>query len=171
MLRRQLPRIWMMTDERMGEGLWAALHRLPRGAGVVFRHYGLPPAERKRAYARVARIAGKRRLLLVRAGPRVGREGGVHGADRRDRGLRTASAHSRPEAVRAIRDGAQLLFVSPVFATRSHPGARTLGRTRLGLMIRGLGVPVVALGGLDERRFAGLRGLGIFGWAGIDAWL
>ena len=36
-----------MTDERLGDGLWAALERLPKGSGVVFRHYGLAPAERR----------------------------------------------------------------------------------------------------------------------------
>ena len=63
-----------------------------------------------------------------------------------------------------------MLFVSPVFATRSHPGARALGRARLGLMIRNLPVPVIALGGMDARRAAGLQPLGIYGWAAIDAW-
>src|SRR5439155_26981070 len=39
--RHPLPRLWLMTDERQGDGLWAALERMPRGAGVVFRHYSL----------------------------------------------------------------------------------------------------------------------------------
>ncbi|WP_367112963.1 thiamine phosphate synthase [Sphingomonas sp.] len=108
--------------------------------------------------------------MLVRAGARrLGPgEAGVHG--RRSDMLSTWPAHSRREAVAAIRKGADVLFVSPVFPTRSHPGARTLGRVRLGLMIRGLGVPVIALGGMDARRAEGLRALGIYGWAGIDAW-
>jgi thiamine-phosphate pyrophosphorylase len=162
-----------MTDERMGEALWPALRRLPRGAGIVFRHYGVAPDQRRRTFESVARIAASRHLLLVRAGPiRLGDEAGVHGHPRRaNRGLQTAPAHSRAEAIAAIRAGAQLLFVSPVFATRSHPGARVLGRARLGQMIRGLGVPVVALGGMDAKRFAGLSRLGVHGWAGIDAWL
>jgi thiamine-phosphate pyrophosphorylase len=36
-----------MTDERLGDALWTALRRLPRGAGIVFRHYATPPAERR----------------------------------------------------------------------------------------------------------------------------
>jgi acyl dehydratase len=31
-----------MTDPRMGEALWQALERMPRGSGVIFRHYGMP---------------------------------------------------------------------------------------------------------------------------------
>ncbi|TGX53329.1 thiamine phosphate synthase [Sphingomonas gei] len=169
--RHPLPHLWLMTDERMGESLWNALARLPRGSGVVFRHYGLPLAERRALFAQVTRMARRRGLLVIRAGAeRLGRgEAGVHG--RRGAGLRTWPAHSRREAVAGIRAGADLLFVSPVFATRSHPGAPALGRARLGLMIRGLGVPVIALGGMDPHRAAGLRPLGIYGWAAIDAWI
>lgn len=159
-----------MTDERLGDRLWAALAALPRGGGVVFRHYALPATERRELFARVARVARRRGLVLIRAGEdRLGRgEAGVH--NRRGHGVRTAAAHGRREAVAAVRAGADLLFVSPVFATRSHPGARELGMRRLRALTAELGVPVIALGGMDERRFRRLRRLGISGWAGIDAW-
>lgn len=167
--RHPLPRLWLMTDERMGDGLWEALEQLPRGGGVVFRHYGLPPAERRALFARVLKVARRRRLLVVRAGSEPLRgESGVHG--RRGHGLRTAPAHDRREAITAIRAGADALFVSPAFPTRSHPGARALGPVRFGTLVRGLGVPVIALGGMDARRAARLKPMGIHGWAAIDAW-
>lgn len=169
--RHPLPRLWLMTDERMGEALWRALERLPRGSGIVFRHYGLDEGERRALFAKVTKIAHRRNLVVVRAGRRLGRqEEGVHGGRRTGAMFLTFPAHSRREAIAAVRRGADLLFVSPVFATRSHPGARTLGRVRLGLMIRGLDVPVIALGGMDARRAASLKALGVYGWAGIDAW-
>ncbi|MGZ8345439.1 MAG: thiamine phosphate synthase, partial [Allosphingosinicella sp.] len=66
MSRRQpLPRLWLMTDERQGEGLWEALERLPRGSGVVFRHHGLARAERRKLFDRVVRVAKRRRLLVL----------------------------------------------------------------------------------------------------------
>jgi thiamine-phosphate pyrophosphorylase len=169
--RHPLPHLWLMTDERMGESLWKALDRLPRGNGVVFRHYGLEPAERRALFARVEKIARRRGLVLIRAGAeRLGRgEDGVHGG--RGHGLRTWPAHSRREVMAGVRAGADLLFVSPVFPTRSHPGARALGRARLGLMIRRLPVPVITLGGMNARRAASLQALGIYGWAAIDAWV
>jgi thiamine-phosphate pyrophosphorylase len=172
MTRRHLPTRWLMTDERMGEALRTALIHLPRGAGVVFRHYHTPPAERRRLFAMVLRIARRRGLVVVRAGGRVLRaEDGAHNQPRRHRGLRTMSAHNRPDIARAERTGADLVFVSPVFATRSHPDARGMGPVRLGLMIRDTRVPIVALGGMDAARFRRLRGLGLYGWAGIDAWI
>jgi thiamine-phosphate pyrophosphorylase len=66
-----------------------------------------------------------------------------------------------------VRGGADLVFVSPVFATRSHPGARALGRTRFRSLVRDCPVPLIALGGMDARN---ARSLGTYGWAGIDAW-
>ncbi|KQN24914.1 thiamine monophosphate synthase [Sphingomonas sp. Leaf33] len=164
-----LPRVWMMTDERMGDALWNALARLPRGAGVVVRHYGLPLVERRAVLARVERIARARGLVVLGAGGLVG-SGGVHNG-RASRGLRTAAAHDRAEIVAAVRAGVDAVFVSPVFATRSHVGARGLGVVRFGLLMRGARVPVIALGGMDARRVRRLRAMGVWGWAGIDAWV
>jgi thiamine-phosphate pyrophosphorylase len=63
------------------------------------------------------------------------------------------------------------VLVSPVFATRSHPGARGLGPLRFGMLAQRAGLPLIALGGMDRRRFARLAPLGAHGWAAIDAFL
>jgi len=171
MQRRQpLPRLWLMTDERQGERLWGALERLPRGAGIVFRHYGLPPRERRRLFARVRAVARKRRLVLLAGSAPIAGADGVHGGGRRRSGLRSASAHNLAELKAAERRGAHLVFISPVFPTRSHPDARTLGRIRFGLIARQARIPVIALGGVDAHNGARLQALGAYGWAGIDAW-
>lgn len=163
--RQPLPRLWLMTDERQGEALWAALERLPPGAGVVFRHYGLEPGKRRRLFERVRKLARRRRLLLM-AGAGL-RGDGVHNG--RGPGFRSASAHNLRELKAAERAGAQLVFLSPAFATRSHPDARALGPVRLGLIARQARVPVIALGGVDARTARRLPH--IYGWAGIDAWM
>jgi thiamine-phosphate pyrophosphorylase len=166
MSRRQpLPRLWLITDERQGDGLWLALERLPRGAGVVFRHSGLGKRERRRLFERVQKFAGRRRLFLLAAGGLGG--DGTHGG--RGRGFRSASAHNLRELKAAERAGAALVFLSPAFATRSHPDRRPLGPSRFGLIARQARVPVIALGGVDAR--AARRLPHIYGWAGIDAWM
>lgn len=171
MQRRQpLPRLWLMTDERQGDALWEALARLPRNGGIVFRHYGLNAAERRRLFARIARIARKKNLVLLAGGGALRGSDGVHGGHGGRGGLRSASAHSLPELKAAERRGAHVVFVSPVFPTRSHPGARTLGCVRFGLLARQARIPVIALGGVDARRGQSLKPLGAYGWAGIDAW-
>ncbi len=166
--RHPVPHLWLMTDERMGAGLWRAVQRLPRGSGIVFRHYATPDIERRRLFARLLRIARRRGLVLVRAGatPLPG-EMGTHG--RRGRGILTWPAHDRREAVAGVRQGVDALFVSPVFATRSHPGAPALGPRRARAIISGMPAARIALGGMDARRFARLTGFD--GWAAIDAWL
>ena len=167
MKRRQpLPRLWLMTDERQGEELWTALERLPRGAGIVFRHYSLAAPERQRLFQRVRTIAKVRGLTLIVAGPPLPGADGAH--NRPGRGLRTASAHNLRELKAAERAGADLVFLSPVHASRSHPGTRTLGPHRFALIAHQARVPVIALGGMNEARFRKLGGA--YGWAGIDAW-
>ena len=171
--RPPIPTLWLMTDERMGDDLWAAIEALPRGAGIVFRHYDTARAERQALFARVARLARRKRLVLIRAGSdRLGGEAGVHGIGRlRPHGIRTWPAHSRAEAIAGKRARADALFVSPVWPTRSHPGAGGLGPSRAAIIARGLGLPVIALGGMDAARFRTSGRLGFHGWAAIDAWL
>lgn len=164
----RLPHRWLMTDERLGASLWQAIDALPRGSGIIFRHYATPQPARLELFKQVRRAARRKGLILVVAGHPLGR--GPIDRHGRLRGALTAPVHSRIEAVAAARAGAALLFVSPVHPTRSHPGAPALGRVRLGMMIRGLKLPVIALGGMSERRWRALRALGVHGWAGIDAW-
>lgn len=168
-----IPRLWLMTDERIGDALWPALEALPRGAGVVFRHYRTPLAGRRHLFAKVARIARRRGLVLIRAGDVwLGQgEAGVHAGRKHEHGLKTASAHSRREAITEVRAGADLLFVSPVFATRSHPGAPALGVRHARQIVQDLPVCAVALGGMTPARGAALMRAGFWGWAAIDAWL
>jgi thiamine-phosphate pyrophosphorylase len=156
-----------MTDERQGNALWATLKRLPRGSGVVFRHYATPAKARRALFRRVVRMAKARGLLVVLAGEHAGvGADGTH--NRRGPGLLTAAAHNRAEAVAALRRGAHVLFVSPVFATRSHPGGGPLGARAARRIVQGMPVVAIALGGMDARRFREL--VGFDGWAAIDAW-
>lgn len=158
MRRRHLPKLWLMTDERMGHTLFAALTRLPKGSGIIFRHYSLSRPARAALLLKVRRIAKARRLMLL-----------IGGRDHhRGFGAVTAPVHSIPERIAAERAGARLLFISPVHPTRSHTGARALGRVRFGLLSQGAKAPVIALGGMTGRRFRALSGFKPYGWAAID---
>jgi len=165
-MARRHPRLWLITDERQGDTLWTALERLPRGSGIVFRHYTLSATRRRALFAKVRAIARRRDLLLVVAGGPLAGGDGVH--NRRGAGIRTASAHNLRELRAAERAGADLVFLSPVYATRSHPGGKSLGRRRFALIAHQARVPVIALGGMNAERFRTLGGA--YGWAGIDAW-
>lgn len=162
-----------MTDERLGEALWTALERLPRGGGVIFRHYSLPIGERRALFAQVAKVARRRGLILARAGtiPMRG-EQGVHGRSlKQGRVLRSWPAHNLREVIAGRRAGADVILVSPVFLTRSHADQRPLGVVRAARLARAAKGRAVALGGMNHQKFRRLRGTGFIGWAAIDGWL
>ena len=168
--RQPLPRLWMMTDERQGDSLLPAVERLPEGAGLVFRHYGLPPPQRHALFEEVKQTSARRHLLLLASPAEEAIAWGADGSHGRGpgEGLRTAPAHDLAEIRAAEAAGAALVFLSPVFATRSHPGASPLGPAGFDSLARQTKLPVVALGGMDAERFGRLTAA--YGWAGIDAW-
>lgn len=164
-----------MTDARLGgeradDPLWRALRRLPPGGGVVFRHYEWRAPRRARLLRRVALFARARGLLLVVAGGAGGLPAHLPArhSHRRPHPL-TASAHNLPDARRARRNGARVVFLSPVFPTASHPGAPHLGPLRFGLIRVRVGGAVVALGGMTPARWRQVPGA--FGFAAIGWWV
>ncbi|PZU51347.1 MAG: thiamine phosphate synthase [Sphingomonas sp.] len=180
MRRARVPTQWLFTDERLGghkpdDPLWSAVRRLPRGGGIVFRHYRWPQPERLALLAKLEGLARRRHLILI--GSEIANaSGGRHlpgHARRRHRpaiGLLTAAVHSQRDLLQAFRSGADLVFLSPVFSTESHPGAAPIGSVRFGLSARGVPGPVMALGGMTGARARRLAPLGAAGFAGIDCW-
>jgi thiamine-phosphate pyrophosphorylase len=84
--------------------------------------------------------------------------------------LRSAAVHSPAELRVAEAAGADFLFVSPVFRTRSHPDAPALGPEGFQRIAGQARVPVIALGGMDEAKARMLGRMNMYGWAAIDAW-
>lgn len=174
-LRQTLPAIWLMTDPRLGADLPGVVARLPKGAGVIFRHYQLEPAERRRLFEEVRRICRRqRRLLLLAGSPGQARQWGADGFHGRT-GRRcypgqwhSAPVHDLVEIRVAEQAGADCLLLSPIFATRSHPKELPLGRVRFGLLCQQSDLPVFALGGMSARLARSLSPLRLAGWAAID---
>lgn len=169
-----LPQLWMMTDERQGERLFAAIRRLPAGSGIVFRHKASGKKERRRLFDRVRRIARARGLIVLLAASdararRWGADGAHHRKPHAPR-YGTAPAHDLREIRDAERSGAGAIFLSPLHPTRSHPGAPALGRMRFAALARATRLPVIALGGVDPVSGVMAMRVGAYGWAAIDAW-
>ncbi|HEU5483076.1 MAG TPA: thiamine phosphate synthase [Sphingomicrobium sp.] len=150
--RHTVPRQWLIADDRMGEELWAAARKLPKGSGILVIHRGMRRGRRARLIARLRRIANLRELILANEGS--GDAARVHTV----RELRQAGSKRVP-----------LILLSPIHSTRSHPDRRPLPRMRAAALARLAGVPVIALGGMTAGRFARVERLGFHGWAGIDA--
>lgn len=174
---RSLPVLWLFTDAARLTDPLAAAAALPRGlCGVVLRDDARPGrAALAAALARICRV--RRNALVVAGDARLARAvgAGVHLRGGRRlramcglRGLATSSAHGVAELRRAGRAGARVAFLSPAFATASHPGAAGLGLVRWAILARRAptGLAVGALGGIDGasvRRLPGLRCAGAIG--------
>ncbi|MCX7285859.1 MAG: thiamine phosphate synthase, partial [Novosphingobium sp.] len=142
------PRCLLLTDARNDDGLERAIRRLPRGSALVFRHYHLHGAARRKRFAQLAALARARGIAVIGARvPAQWRCDGVYGAAREVAGrpgARLATAHSLHEIGMAVRAGAHAVLLSPVFPTRSHPGAGALGSLRFLMLARLCPLPVIA---------------------------
>jgi len=168
-----------MTDADREPDVRAVLLSLRPGTAVIFRHYGDPG---RAALGRDLRaLARQRRLPFLVAGDRrlaCGlRADGLHlparmvgrFAAQAFPGLVTAAAHDAREARRAARAGADIVLLSPVFPTASHPDRPALGPLRLAAVVRALSVPVLALGGVSTANVRRVWRAGAAGVAGIGA--
>lgn len=161
-----VPVLFLFTDRRLPDPVALVRRLVARRAlrgllGVIVR--GTPDARRSLAAALRPLCAAHGVALLV-AGDVPARGVGLHlPGGRRPRRrlpgrptLLTAAAHDAAALRRARRCGADLAFLSPVFPTASHPGARPLGPARFARLAGGCGLPVAALGGVDGRSARGL---------------
>ena len=155
-----LPLLWLLSDARNDARLAQTLVNLPRGSGFVFRHYHLAPDERAQRFEALAAAARRAGHVVVLSGePSLARAwdaDGVYGDAARMAGaegiLRLATAHDGVELAHAAEAGADGVFLSPVFVTRSHPEAEPLGIDGFHALARQSSVPVIALGGMTKPR-------------------
>ena len=179
--RSALPALVLVTDRRRLADALAAARALPAGSAVVLRDYDA--ADRTPLARRLALLCRRRRLTLLVAGDwrlaAAVHADGLHLAEwlvprrglwrRRPGWLVTAAAHGERALWRARRAGADAALLAPVFATASHPGARTLGAVRFAALARRAPLPVYALGGIDAGRARRLIGSGAAGIAALGA--
>ncbi len=172
----KLSYLWLLSDARNDAGLEAALTDLPRGSGFVFRHYHLEPRARAGRFAALAALARACSHTVVLADKaELAREWGADGiygdAARVSKAsglLRLATAHDGAELGAAAAAGADGVFLSPVFGTRSHPEAQPLGIHGFHVLAQQSPVPVIALGGMTAKR---ARELSWPRWGAIDGFI
>jgi thiamine-phosphate pyrophosphorylase len=177
--RSNLPSLVLMTDDERLSNPLAAARALPRGSMVVIRTQEHAHLETfSGAVLRVARIAG---LAVAIAGDpmlasRLGADGfhlpetrmgeSAYWRARFPSLLITASAHSLHALLRAQSMPVDAVFLSPVFATPSHPERASLTPARANLIARRMHKPLYALGGIEARNatllhgFAGIAAIG-----------
>ena len=76
------------------------------------------------------------------------------------------SAHSSHEVARAVDEGADYVFLGPIWPTPSHPGNSPLGPSALTLPYD---IPIIAIGGVTAERVPECLDAGAYGVAAISA--
>ncbi|MFC2951270.1 thiamine phosphate synthase [Marinicaulis aureus] len=169
-----------LTDQRRVPHPLTVVRAMPRGAAVILRDYGLP--HRQGFAAQLKSIARARGLKLIIGADidlarRIGADG-VHvprwfspAAPFPENMIVTAACHSMEELQRAKTMGADLALLSPAFVTFSHPGDGAMGAAAFKTLAASSLLPVLALGGVDERNARLLVGPNVAGLAAIGAFL
>jgi len=176
-----LPRLLFFTDPARTPDPEAVARTLPRGAAIVFRAFGAPDAEAQGL--RLRKIARGRGLkLLVGADEALAgalQADGVHLPERlAHRAMRlkaahpawivTAAAHSARAARRGLANGADAVVVSAIFPTSSPSAAAPIGARRMAQLVRRVGGPVYALGGINNKTARRLKDAGLVGLAAVE---
>lgn len=184
---RPLPRVHAFTDAALLSHpdlgiLAAAIAAAGPAVALHVRARGMPAARLTAAAARLLSLARPpEAAVLVNERSDVALAVGAHGVQlaRQDllpsdvrrvlpHGWIGRSVHDRTEAEDAVRDGADFLVVGNVYPTDSHPGRPAAG-LELVHQTAGLGVPVIAIGGITPERAGAVRAAGAYGVAAIRA--
>jgi thiamine-phosphate pyrophosphorylase len=142
-----MPEQWLVA-RTLGREIWPTIRKLPRGSGLLVIA-PMSSSERRRL-RHLSRVRG---LTVVVEQPRA-----------------AARVHNVRELRQALLRRTPLILLSPIYATASHPDWAALPRMRAASLARLAGRGLLALGGMDARRYPKVRELGFVGWAGISAW-
>ncbi len=183
--RIELPYFFLMTDEVRTPNPKDLVRKMPRGTGVIFRHYDIQErgdtAKNLRAICRQLgigffvgsdwRLAAKvnaHGLHMPAYMAAAGLETGARLWLRTRKKILTVAAHSAPELRRAKAINANAAFLSPIFQTKSHLSRRPLGSVRFTALARAAKIPVIALGGITEKNIPTVYLAGCAGVSGIS---
>lgn len=176
-----LPPFFYFTDDQRGADPLQITSRLPKGTGVIFRHYNSENRAELAFY--LSKICKNRELsLIIAKTPALAQKVQATGCHLPDHWITalpvlkarypqltfSAACHGERSLLKAQNLGSDLAFLSPVFATKSHPGTPALGLVRTRKMIRPLTMPVYALGGVGFKHQDMLLEAGFSGFGAIS---
>jgi thiamine-phosphate pyrophosphorylase len=181
-----LPIVMLVTDRiacgdrRLDEIVEAAVEG---GVNVVqLREKDLPAAELYALAVRLRLTVGSQALLFVNDRIDVALAAGAHGVQLGGDALPIEAArslapdlligrsvHDVGAAADGIRNGADLLVVGTMFATRSHPGMTPAGPSLVRKVARSATVPLVGIGGITPANATQVIAAGASGVAAISS--
>lgn len=147
--------LFLASDHLDDGALIRHIRALDPRIGVVIRDYIAEPPPRKRANraALLGLLKTQRRpTLMAPSGTFGGRHiPQWHRPSAHYAGVTSMSVHSEAQGIRARRGKADIVFVSPLHQTQSHPGSRPLGALRAHILARRTKRPAFALGGVNTQ--------------------
>lgn len=170
-----------MTDPKRVPDLVRAARALPKGAAIIYRHYG---SEDRHGIAKALRdiTFAREQQFLIGHDPELAIEAGADGVHFRRNatlieptlwrkrcpdwiitmaGLKGEKNYS---GSLSVLDG---IFISSVFKSNSPSAGAPIGTAALAQICAATPVPVIALGGINEKTAPSLLGTGAAGIAGI----
>lgn len=143
--RQTIARQWLIVTSEKGADLQKMVRRAPRGTGVLL----LQPDPRA---IRTLRRLGRRHDLTIAS-----------------EGRDAARVHDSRELRQAMLRRTPLILLSPLWPTSTHPDWAPMPRMRGAALARLGRRRLLALGGMNRKRYAAVAPLGFIGWAGISA--
>ena len=171
-----LPPAWFLTDPDRTPDPIEIMRTLPRGFGVIYRHFGA--ADRMDTAMQMKAIAAQRKLLLLASyDPEMLRLDldGIHwprwswpvARHHRPHGLMTTSAHSHRQISQTARMSVDAVFVSSLFKSKSHSAPAAMGLRRYALLNKTTRQSLIALGGINALNVQSVSRYSAF--AGVEA--
>ncbi len=181
---RSLPTLIFMTDTFRVPDPLSVIQNLPRGAGVIFRHYE-DPNHLKLLHILRQECRRKGLIFLIAGDLKLAQRfaDGVHFPEGMAKKLPgeiirpykkfmiTTAAHNKRALAQAVKINVDAILLSPVFPTKSHEGAKSLGLTRFAIECEAVKRPIYALGGISQLSGRKLRQTNCAGIAGISGFI
>jgi len=186
--KKRFPAVLAMTDTLRCPDIAEIIPHLPPNCAVIYRNGDHP--QRWEMARKLQTACRHNHVPMIMAGTATEaatcNASGLHLRDQkhlRNRELRMyrrkfkrhgfviAAAHSPVSIRHCATLGINAILLSPVYTTRSHPGAASLGITKFRLWCRLSKVPVYALGGITQKTAGHLLSTNCIGIAGIDWFL
>ena len=170
----KIPYIWLLTDSIKTKTPLDTSKKLPTNSGILIRSY--KTKNKEKIIKNIINLKKRKLHTVLVAGKHKNHSNvdGVHlpswlnSSFFINKKLISMSAHGARDIRKSINIKADIIFISPVFDTTSHKEKKSLGVIKLGLMAKLYKKPVIALGGINNNNISLLKGLPIFGCAGID---
>ncbi|MDV7339861.1 thiamine phosphate synthase [Terasakiella sp. A23] len=181
------PPLFLMTDAKRLPDPSDFIPLLPKGSAVIVRHFS--EQEKTNIIFKIKPVCRKHKIkILVSDSPSLALRhqlDGVHFPEKTVRKIAgcgylrrarpslifTAACHSARALNAAQKARLDAVLISPIFATQSHPGGKTLGPWTFQKLSRTKGLKTYGLGGINPKTAQRLITSRACGFAGIGSLL